>query len=121
MAGWRPDATETVRVSQPHPGQGPESTLYLWIVPAEVRGIWEAEGRQADGTRIRIHQNFQEVELEGQLLGREIRASRASLRGRDILWEANGLRFQGRLQGDRIAGELVAPDRRQAFALTRAR
>src|SRR5687767_14456710 len=110
MAGWRPDAVETVRVSQPHPGQGPESTLYLWVVPAEVRGIWEGDGRAADGTRIRIHQNFQEVELEGQLLGRKISASRASLRGRDIMWEANGLRFQGRLQGEVITGELAGPD-----------
>ncbi len=117
MAGWRPDATETVRVSQPHPGQGPESTLFLWVVPAEARGVWEA----AEGTRIRIHQNFQEVELEGQLFGRTIGASRASLRGRDIAWEADGVRFQGRLQGDRIAGELVAPDRRQPYVLTRAR
>ncbi len=75
----------------------------------------------ADGTRIRIHQNFQEVELEGQLLGREISASRASLRGRDIMWEANGLRFQGRLQGEVITGELAGPDRRQPFALRRAR
>jgi hypothetical protein len=86
-------------------------------VPAEVRGVWEA----AEGTRIRIHQNFQEVELEGQLFGRTIGASRASLRGRDIAWEADGVRFQGRLQGDRIAGELVAPDRRQPYVLTRAR
>ena len=116
MAGWRPDAVETVRVSQPHPGQGPESTLYLWVVPAEVRGLWAA-----DGTRIRIHQNFQEVEVEGQLLGRKISASRASLRGRDIVWEANGLRFQGRLQGEIITGELAGPDRRQPFALRRAR
>ena len=116
MAGWRPDAVETVRMSKPHPGQGPESTLYLWIVPAELRGVWEA-----DGTRIRMHQNFQEVELEGQLLGREISASRASLRGRDIMWEANGLRFQGRLQGEVITGELAGPDGRQPLALRRAR
>ncbi len=38
MAGWKPDRAETVRVTQPHPGQGDESTLYLWIVPAEQAG-----------------------------------------------------------------------------------
>ena len=116
MAGWRPDASETMRISKPHPGQGVESTLYLWIVPAQVRGVWEASG-----TRIRIHQNFQEVELEGRLLGRDIASSRASLRGREILWEANGLRFQGRLQGELIAGELAGADRRQPLVLTRVR
>jgi precorrin-6B methylase 2 len=116
MAGWRPDAAETMRITKPHPGQGVESSLYLWIVPAEVRGVWEASG-----TRIRIHQNFQEVELEGRLLGRDIASPRASLRGREIQWEANGLRFQGRAQGELIAGELAGPDRRQPLVLTRAR
>jgi precorrin-6B methylase 2 len=116
MTGWRPDRRETMRIAKPHPGQGDESILYLWVVPAEVRGVW-----QATGTQIRIHQNFQEIELEGRLLGREITSSRASLRGHEILWEANGLRFQGRLQGSLIAGELVGPDRRQPLALTRAR
>jgi len=116
MTGWRPDRRETMRIAGPHPGQGDESTLYLWIVPAEVRGVW-----RASGTEIRIHQNFQEIELEGRLLGSEITSSRASLRGREIFWEANGLRFQGGLQGERMAGELVGPDRRQPLALTRAR
>jgi precorrin-6B methylase 2 len=116
MTGWKPDRSETLRIAKPHPGQGDESSLYLWIVPAEVRGVW-----QASGTQIRIHQNFQEIELEGRLLGREITSSRASLRGREILWEANGLRFQGRLQGGLIAGELIGPDRRQPLALTRSR
>jgi hypothetical protein len=116
MTGWRPDRRETMRIAGSHPGQGDESTLLLWVVPADVRGVW-----QASGTRIRIHQNFQEIELEGRLLGRDITASRASLRGREIRWEANGLRFDGRLQGELIAGELVGPDRRQPFHLTRAR
>jgi precorrin-6B methylase 2 len=116
MTGWKPDRRETMRIARPHPGQGDESSLYLWIVPAEVRGVW-----QAAGTQIRIHQNFQEIELEGRLLGREITSSRASLRGREILWEANGLRFQGRLQGELIAGELAGPERRQPMLLTRAR
>jgi precorrin-6B methylase 2 len=116
MTGWKPDRRETMRIAKRHPGQGDESSLYLWIVPAEVRGVW-----QASGTQIRIHQNFQEIELEGRLLGREITSSRASLRGREILWEANGLRFQGRMQGALIAGELVGPERRQPLALTRSR
>jgi protein-L-isoaspartate O-methyltransferase len=116
MTGWKPDRRETMRIAKEHPGQGDESTLYLWIVPAEVRGVW-----QASGTELRIHQNFQEIELEGRLLGRELTSSRASLRGREIAWEANGLRFRGRMDGDLIAGELVGPDRRQPMLLTRRR
>jgi precorrin-6B methylase 2 len=116
MTGWRPDGRDTMRIAKSHPGQGDESRLYLWIVPAEVRGLW-----QASGTQIRIHQNFQEIELEGRLLGRELTASRASLRGREIAWDANGLRFQGRSQGELMSGELSGPDGRQPLVLTRVR
>lgn len=116
MTGWRPDGRETMHIAKSHPGQGDESSLYLWIVPAEVRGVWEA-----DGSRIRIHQNFQDIELEGRLLGREIASSRATLRGRDIAWEANDARFEGRLEGGRIVGELIGTGSRQALVLTRAR
>jgi precorrin-6B methylase 2 len=116
MTGWRPDGRETMHIAGPHPGQGDESSLYLWIVPADVRGVW-----QADASRIRIYQNFQDIELEGRLLGREIASSRATLRGRDIAWEANGARFEGRLQGERITGELVGAQSRRPLLLTRER
>ena len=94
MAGWRPDRTETMRIAKSHPGQGDESTLYLWIVPADVRGTWEGAGR-----RVRIEQNFQEIDIEG--------ASRAGISGRDIWWESAQGRFQGRVEGERIVGERV--------------
>lgn len=116
MTGWKPDRSEAMRIARPHPGQGDESRLYLWIVPAEVRGVW-----QGPGTQLRIHQNFQEIEIEGRLAGGELTASRASLSGRQIAWEANGMRFHGRVQGEHIAGELVGPDRRLPLLLTRAR
>ena len=60
MAGWTPDRSETVRVKTPHPGQGDESTLHLWIVPAEVRGVWRAPDLQ-----VRIEQNYQRIEVDG--------------------------------------------------------
>ena len=116
MTGWRPDKSETMRIAKPHPGQGDESRLYLWIVPAEVRGVW-----QAPGTQLRIFQNYQQIELEGRLAGREISSSRASLMGRELSWEAGGLYFRGRAQGDIISGELVGPDRRQPLMLQRSR
>jgi len=116
MTSWPPDRRETLRVMKPHPGQGPESALYLWIVPADVRGRW-----QATGMDLRIHQNFQQIELEGRVLGRDIGSALARLQGPEILWEANGLRFEGRLQGDVIKGELTGPDRREPMVLQRAR
>jgi len=90
MAGWAPDASETVRLRERHRGQGDESTLHLWIVPADVRGVWRGPGVQ-----LRIEQNYQKIEIEG--------AGRATLSGREIAWD----KFKGRVEGDRIVGELA--------------
>ena len=54
MAGWAPDRSETVRITQRHPGQGNESRVHLWIVPANVRGVWRGPEMQ-----VRIEQNYQ--------------------------------------------------------------
>ena len=93
MAGWAPDRTETVKLSGRHRGQGDESRLHLWVVPADVRCVW-----RADGLQLRIEQNYQRIEIDG--------ASRASLSGRDIAWQKDGLDFRGRVEGNRMVGEL---------------
>ena len=92
MTGWRPDRSDSMRIAGRHPGQGDESTLYLWIVPAEVRGTWTGGGR-----RLRIEQSFQEIEVEA--------ATQASLSGSEISWQTRQGRFHGRVQGDRIVGD----------------
>lgn len=92
ITGWRPDRIDNMRIAGRHPGQGDESTLYLWIVPADVRGTWSDGGR-----RVRIEQNFQEIDVEG--------AARASLSGSEISWETPQGHFRGRVQGDRIVGD----------------
>ena len=88
MAGWAPDATEVVKIRGRHPGQGDESRLHYWVVPADVRGVWRGAGME-----LRIEQNFQKIEVEG--------ATGARLSGREISWPG----FRGRVDGDRIVGE----------------
>jgi len=88
MAGWAPDKTGVIRLSKAHRGQGDESRLYLWVVPADVRGAWRGEGR-----RFQIEQNYQQIEVDGV---------RGKLLGNDISWGG----FRGRVEGDRIRGEL---------------
>ncbi len=106
LLSWKPDRSQTMPVTQPHPGQGDESTMFLWIVPADVRGTWRGEGRT-----VRIHQNYQDIEVEG--------AARATLQGREIAWEAEGARYRGRVEGNRITGELERGGEKRAFALSR--
>jgi len=102
MAGWKPDLTQTVRLTKPHPGQGDESTLYLWVVPADVRGVW-----RGGELRLSIEQNYQEIDVEG--------ATKASLSGREISWIGKDMEFRGRVEGDRIVGDLGG----QPLVLTR--
>jgi SAM-dependent methyltransferase len=102
MAGWRPDRSETMRISRPHAGQGDESTLHLWIVPANVRGTWLANGQ-----RVRIEQSYQDIDVEG--------ATEAKLAGSDVSWQTPQGAFRGRVEGNRIVGELAG----KAFVLTR--
>jgi protein-L-isoaspartate O-methyltransferase len=90
MAGWLPDRSETVRLKARHRGQGDLSRLHLWIVPADVRGVWHGPGM-----RLRIEQSYQRIDVEG--------AAAATLSGRDIAWPG----FKGRVEGNRIVGELA--------------
>jgi protein-L-isoaspartate O-methyltransferase len=108
MAGWKPDRSETMRVAQRHLGQGDESTLYLWVVPADVRGIWQGGGR-----RLRIEQNYQQIEVEG--------ATGATLSGNEIGWDFPEGRFRGRVDGGRMLGELRLPSGAVPLELRRGR
>jgi len=108
MAGWRPDRTETLRLKGPHPGQGDESTLYLWVVPADARGTWVG-----GGLTFRIEQNYQDLDVQG--------AEGATLRGHQIAWQSPSGSFRGRVEGGRITGELTADGRTRALTLRRSR
>jgi SAM-dependent methyltransferase len=102
MQSWKPDAVRKVRLAQRHASQGDESTIYLWIVPARARGEWQAED-----WHLRIHQNFQEIEVEGRIGGRPLAVQNAKLRGVSIEFSGEGFAFSGRVSGDRIAGEMT--------------
>ena len=88
MTGWTPDRSGTIRLSKAHRGQGDESRLFLWIVPADVRGLW-----QGDGKRFRIEQDYQKIEVDGVS---------GKLSGNDISWG----QFRGRVEGERMNGDL---------------
>lgn len=101
MTGWKPDRTEMMRIAKRHPGQGDESRIFLWLVPAEVRGSWQ--GRD---WRLRIAQNFQEIEIEGEAGGRPLAVKEAKLAGTALSFAGEGFEFRGRVGTGRIVGEL---------------
>jgi len=101
MVGWKPDHMETLRLARRHQGQGDESRLMLWVVPAKVRGNWRARD-----WRLRIGQNFQQIEIEGEAWGRPLEVREAKLEGAGLRFSAPGLEFSGRVDGGRISGEI---------------
>jgi len=115
--GWQPDRVETVRISARHEGQGDESRVYAWIVPAQVRGAWQAPA----GWRLRIQQNFQEVEIEAAQDGKPLEVSAARLEGTALSFAGPDFSFRGRAEGSRLMGELQRGGVRAPLAFERAR
>lgn len=107
--GWKPDRIEKVKLTVAHPMQGDESTIFLWVVPAKARGLWRARSQDGDW-RIRINQNFQEIEIEAVGGNDQLVVSEARLEGLRIRFSGTRggaqFNFAGRVEADRIAGEV---------------
>jgi protein-L-isoaspartate O-methyltransferase len=115
--GWLPDRTETVKVSARHEGQGGESRVFVWVVPADLRGTWQAPG----GWQLRIQQNFQQIEVEAAQDGKPVAVSAARLEGTSLSFLGPEFSFRGRAEGSRLSGELQRGGARAALVFERAR
>ena len=106
---WKPDRVEKVKVAGPHPMQGEESMIFMWVVPSKARGAWRAASPEG-GWRLRIHQNFQEIEVEGEGAGATLTVADAKLDGSSIqFFGAHGEQgarfwFRGRVEGNLMSG-----------------
>jgi hypothetical protein len=119
MGPWEPDETIVLRTPEKTVGADLRSHVFLWIVPADLRGVWRSEGA-APGVdwEFRIGQNYQSLAVEARFAGRELPVRGSRLRGDEIKIAVTGRAggplahhlFQGRVQGDRIAGTLRTSD-----------
>ena len=118
MGDWQPD--RTIRVA--------ESTIYLWIVPANVYGQWDVQINDPKGPAhgsLFIRQAFQELHGSLSINGGHTDRFDASLDGGRFAFTANGrngkakeiLEYKASAHGDLIEGELTAKD--AATGLTR--
>jgi protein-L-isoaspartate O-methyltransferase len=101
LKSWPPDRAETVRLSRSHEGQGDTSRIYLYVVPAQARGAWRAPG----GWRLRIEQNYQDIDVALERDGRALRIDHARLDGERIRFAGPEISFEGRVHGGRIEGK----------------
>ena len=102
MTGWTPDRSERVRLGARHEGQGDESRIFLFVIPADARGTWRAP----QGWELRIQQSFQQVDVELRRDGKALAVSEARLDGTQLSVAAPGFAFRGRVAGAVLAGEL---------------
>ena len=103
--GWQPDRSEKVRLARRHEGQGDESTVHLWVVPAQARGRWVGGGWD-----LTVQQNFQAVDVQASFRGQPLELNEARLSGVGFAYAGSGYSFRGRIEGARMLGELTRGD-----------
>lgn len=114
MGEWEPDTVVTVERDP-----AGEWTVFFWVLPAQVGGVWEL--RAESGTHrsryvVRIAQRFQRIRGTAVSRGRERPLADARLVGDRISFELSEevdgrtvtLRFSGRVEGDSMRGTLTA-------------
>lgn len=108
MGDWRPDTV--ARVEWP---SGTTSTIYAWVLPADVAGNWELTVDLPGGVRqyqVRFTQQHQEVSGTASSNGRKVELTGLYLGGDSLEFRLNSanettaFRFRGRVSAARMAG-----------------
>jgi SAM-dependent methyltransferase len=111
MGDWKPDAMRPLGNSTFY--------YYVWVIPADVAGVWRWSGPTQKGDQpytLRLNQNFQEVSGHMTIQeGRRIRIKEAKLTGDRLNFvvkydEGNKqkvvMQFNGRVSGDTLHGNV---------------
>jgi SAM-dependent methyltransferase len=104
MGEWEPDQTADVSYR----------SVYLWVVPARVDGVWEFRGGSGEPFTVDLTQTFGKV--NGEVVDGSARrpVTAATLRGTDLGFSFEDARgatrtFAGAVSGKEIAGVLRGP------------
>jgi precorrin-6B methylase 2 len=126
MGDWRPDQTLVASRGDS------KATLFLWIVPAQVGGIWRGQLTRGSGrslpialqleqqyqqAKVRIQLENQTIELPGvKLVGEQVRFERRTM----LEGEQMKLRFEGQVRGNQLTGILTRETSRSSdsYSLT---
>jgi SAM-dependent methyltransferase len=114
MGDWRPDRVQRVR------GPARDHTLYLWVVPADVAGVWHARLGEREA-RLELVQRYQTLSGTLSLDGRVQAIADGRVTGDRIAFTAGPLSFSGRLAGDVIEGRAGEGTAATALAWTARR
>lgn len=114
IADWEPDTQETVPVPDKPVGALKSSTIYGWVVPAQIEGSWKSRVTTARGVAdliFDLQQRYQHFSGSARLRGVAAPIERPYLKSNYLSFriEAAGetLLFQGHVSNGRIAGEML--------------
>lgn len=103
MDGWPPDRATIVR------GPDRDHLVQLWVVPADVAGIWRVRMDGARDAMLAVRQRFQK--LDGTLtLDGAARLLTGTVDGESVRFTAGDQTFAGRVRGPHLDGEVSGPD-----------
>jgi SAM-dependent methyltransferase len=116
MGSWHYDEMIDLPVAEKLVGPLGHSKVFLFVVPADVRGVWKSELAGHGGAwEFRVGQQYQVLEVKAAGGGREQTVRGTRLRGEEIRMVVSGAvggkpsteAFRGVVRGDRIEGEVV--------------
>ena len=83
MDDWEPDAKRTIKLAEKTYSYNNTSMVYLWIIPAQVDGLWVGSISGPDGElplTLEFNQTFQKASVTAEAGGRKLAGS-SRLRG----------------------------------------
>jgi len=128
LGDWKADRQLTMDVREKYGSVGTwKSTLFLYTVPASVRGTWQMEtaGPPAERMVVRIEQRYQEIAGTAVLAGRSYVISGGRVVGRRVELKlgpegaAPEAYYEGTIDAGHMQGTLQRGDRRAPWSATR--
>ncbi|HEX9663309.1 MAG TPA: class I SAM-dependent methyltransferase [Candidatus Binatia bacterium] len=116
MDQWHPDRMITLTVPEKVEANGTDKAyLYLWIVPAMVKGSWRLffdTGGKTQELSITFDQEYQMLNANAERAGKSMIVEKPTLRGNEISFgltlAATRYQLAGKVEGDKIEGKAVA-------------
>jgi len=123
---WKPDREVSVDVPEKYgtPGQW-KSTLFYWVVPAQVRGAWglSAPGLTAQPLALALEQQYQFVQGVAAGNGKSVPLTGGKLDADRITFKlalpGGAYEFKGVVEGERMLGEAVHAGRSVPWSAVR--
>jgi SAM-dependent methyltransferase len=126
LGSWTPAQQISVEVPEKYGSRGKwKSTVYYWIMPGRAEGAWQVSAAPLlrDVLTLTLQQQFQTLQGKAGKSRERVAYTGGEITAQDVSFSLTGpdgiLQFRGRLDGDRIRGEVVNGARRATWQAVR--